>query len=109
MKTTSRKPSPKATKCWANVYPDGRNTCYFKKATAGFLLNQNFDGRTVPAWLLTQDQIPAVIEAMARAIHRSVESFYTPALRDTWGEIHKERKSLFRAHARAALRAASVG
>lgn len=108
MKPTSRKPSPKATKCWALVYPTGKTRAHADKSWCD-LLAKNYSASTVPAWYLTKDQIPAVIEAMAKAMHRSVESVYTPLLRVPWKEIHKERKALFRDHARAALRAAGVG
>lgn len=105
MKPTSRKPSPKATKCWANVLEKHSTSVHFSITAA-----RNFaslcGGRTVPAWLLTQDQIPAVIEAMARAMRSAAlgESTISKMLqkKNTVAPIYFSMAS-------AALRAAGVG
>ena len=100
-KPTSRKPSPKATKCWANVLEKHSTSVHFSITAA-----RNFaslcGGRTVPAYLITQEQIEACVEAMARAIHRDYYGY------EFWSEELKEFKGEHISMARAALRAAGV-
>jgi len=68
MKPSRRTPTAKATKCWANVY-DHQMRIYDDQSEA--CLNKTFDDgviRTVPAFLLTQEQVEACVEAMAIGI-----------------------------------------
>ena len=99
-KPTSRKLSPKATKCWANVMPEGTFAFYSQSKALCELeaLGDPECCETVLAWLLTQDQIPAVIEAMARGIKKQRE-----------GAAYGAIKTSYYDEARAALRAAGVG
>lgn len=55
-----RTPTAKATKCWANVYPDGAEDAFADFKLARFYCLVGDNGRTVPAWIITQEQVAGI-------------------------------------------------
>lgn len=71
MKPTRRTPTAKATKCWANVYKRSASP-YAHPTEVEAKFSCGGDGRTVPAYLITQEQVEACVEKMALSIARSI-------------------------------------